>query len=329
MSVTGNSIAVVRDHRTIVDRDPDHFWPQDSTQVLKVTSKFGLQLVATPDITILTNEGYKHISQLYEGCPITVFPSSIHGQDELVPTFNIPWSRSVGRLMGLLTAVGNDTALNYSGFLVGFDPEDEPLAHEFKDSATQILGIPTRISHYRTALGNDRVRLHALHSPLVQDFFEMCTRDHVNSGIWSAPRDAIMGFVEGYFAANGTVDPSNGQLTIYSITTSETFAREFQLLMLQSLKIRTKISVTASERTPDRNRYRLRIEKSNVPMFLAQISLLRKSLSEKVANCYQKSFRQDKYDDAIASVVKAPIAEVYELVSDLSSTVYVNGFRIQ
>jgi ribonucleoside-diphosphate reductase alpha chain len=311
------------------DRISD-LWSAGEKPVLRITSKYGLQLLATPDTEIETSEGWMYARALKPGTEIKVSPQVLSGNATHIEDLNIPWSRRLGRLIGLLTASGRLFTDIKNGLAVGFEYEDLQVAQEFQETCATLLNTPSWVVPYTSdnGKGHEMVRLRTTHSPEVSQLMGLCVRDRVNPRLWDAPREAVLGFLEGYACNNGTVDPSAGQLTLYFISTSERFAREFKLLLLSTTSVNAKIHVTNSERTPDRQRYRIRIEKSNLPMFLAQVQLLRHKMRETVEQSRQKNFRQDDYRDEIASVQPGPICDVYDIVTE-GFTCSANGFRIR
>lgn len=325
--ISPGGIALVDGQKGVVSTLPDHFWPDNDRPLVKVTSKYNMPLVATADTRIETTTGWKCIRDLRVGDTFRVCPSAHFGSDTHIPSFNYQWSRNMGRILGLLTVRGREFYPHnaVSPYVVGFNKEDTPLAEQFATWFQDCLEMSAHTAPYVYGK-SERVHLIVEQTHRMNSFFAHCVRDKINPWLWTAPRDAVLGFFEGILCGNGTIEAPKGEM--YIISTCETFAQELVSLALYSLQVRMRIRMTPSERQPDRIRYRIKLEQDNIPLFLAQIQLLRHEMLKKLGEVKPgRRFYKDEYLDTIASIEPAPLGPAYQLVT--SSPTYVNGYRIQ
>ncbi len=239
-------------------------WKTGVKPVWRVMTKSGFELTATADHKVLTTEGWLPVEDLVPGVHKLLVQSGEGGfsQDPRLPftptnlyvgangkttVLNLPteWSRELGLALGWL--VGD-------GWLRSGD-ENCRVGFTFaRNDASMFATLRPALNHWygRNIRGVKRANgvYHlSYHSRYFVEFFERlgvksasADAKEVPHAIFSAPREAVIGFLRALFTADGTVrrhsDPSGVWVALTS--KSERLLRGVQLLLL-NLGIRSRI----------------------------------------------------------------------------------------
>ncbi|HEX9566295.1 MAG TPA: ribonucleotide reductase N-terminal alpha domain-containing protein, partial [Thermoplasmata archaeon] len=239
-------------------------WRTGVKPVWKVATKSGFELTATADHKVLTTAGWVSIAELVPGVhklliqsgegrfpedkQLPFKPSNVYiGENGKTTVLNLPteWSRELGLVLGWLVGDGwlrsGDKNCRV-GFT--FAKSDAPVFATLRPILNGWYGRNIR----GVKMANGVYHL-SYHSRFFVDFFERLgvrsvgsDQKEAPSAIFSAPRDAVVGFLQAVFTADGTVrihpDPSGAWVALTS--KSKHLLQGVQLLLL-NLGIRSRI----------------------------------------------------------------------------------------
>jgi ribonucleoside-diphosphate reductase alpha chain len=165
----------------------------------------------------------------------------------------------------------------------------------------------------------------------------------VPTSIWKAPRDAVVGFLQGLFTADGTVNISSTNKRSCSVRLASSepeLLREVQVL-LQNFGITSKSRLrreAGRKAMPDghggmkeyayKAQYELILDKANRDRFAREIGFLSHAKQDKVVRWIEaKAKRTDveRFDTRIASIEPAGNADVYCTTEFHTHSIVVNG----
>src|SRR5436190_1338358 len=239
-------------------------WRTGVKPVWRIATKSGFELTATPDHKVLTTAGWVKVADLVPGVhklliqsgegkfsqerrlPFT--PTNLYvGANGKTTVLNLPieWSRELGLALGWLIGDGWLRSGDQNcrvGFT--FARNDAAMFATLKPVLNRWYGLDIR--GVRRANGVYHL---SYHSRYFVEFFERlgvrpvgADAKEVPGAIFSAPREAVIGFLQALFTADGTVrrhpDPSGVWVALTS--KSERLLRGVQLLLL-NLGIRSRI----------------------------------------------------------------------------------------
>jgi len=257
-------------HRGVVYRSASPAWKtRENTPVLRLTTRHGYSIVATPDHKFLTpDRGYVELRHLRAGDKLFLQSGAgVWSTDVLLPNLehvekkmaaiaqegehapaqtvtrrdfagqyaNLPrvWSHELGVVLGALIGDGR---LSPDGHA--------PLGMVFSNEADELLEVVQRFMQPHFGPGHwhqrDESRL-VTYGQLPYLFFESLgvlpapdDEKRVPASIWRAPRPAVVGFLQGLFTTAGTVNLSaqKKSCTIRLVSASLELLRDVQLLLL-------------------------------------------------------------------------------------------------
>ncbi len=161
--------------------------------------------------------------------------------------------------------------------------------------------------------------------------------------IWQAPREAVIGFLQGLFTADGTVNRSDlkGSCSIRLASSSKELLQGVQLLIL-NLGIASKVLLrrqAGARLMPDGKGgaraydahadYELIIDKTNRDVFLEKIGFVDSEKQQKVADFVDNKDRrsnQEKFEVVVEEIESAGTADVYDLTEPVTNSLIAGGF---
>jgi len=335
---------------------------------VKITTKAGYELICTPDHRIMTNKGWVEAGRLRPGyhrvfiqsgplpfqgtqrLPINL-ANEYKGKNGRVYRHNFPfeWSYELGLVLGWLVGDGwlrsGDKNCRV-GFSFGRD--DLTIMDRIKPALNMWYGReikkvkrPRKVYHL------------SYHGKHFVKFFEdlgvkpsKASEKEVPASIFMAPREAVVGFLQGLFAADGTVrdNPKSNSSWVALTSKSKKLIQGVQLLLL-NLGIKSRIynrSRKARESTfsylskggerktyaCDGVLYELGIFGENRERFKNEIGFLNCYKRVKLENIRFKEFYRAKFTDEVASVEEAGIRKVYDLTEPVTHSMIANGIVI-
>jgi len=344
------------------------FKTRENAPVFRLMTTHGHEVVATDNHKFFTPGGPVELKDLKPGdrimvqsgegawstdrslppfAPTDKFAARVRRGEAAPPT---EWSRELGQLLGWVVADGwitedlpaGRTVPNYSvGLLFGGEEREiEPMFRERIRRWTGLAGNRTE-RQGRTQLVYRSSLYYLLKS------LGLVTADgksnRVPGSVWKAPRDAVVGFLQGLFTADGTVNVSsiNGRSCSVRLASSEPeLLREVQIL-LQNFGITGKIYLrrkAGRKRMPDghggmkeyryKAQYELLLDKVNRDRFVREIGFLSEAKQQKVeAWLERKSKRSDRerFLTRVASIEPAGSEDVYCTTEYHTHSIVVNA----
>jgi ribonucleoside-diphosphate reductase alpha chain len=336
-------------------------------ETVRVYTKAGFELVCTPDHRLMTQRGWVPASDLKIGMDQVLiqscagaFPTDlrlpfavtneVRGQNGRVYRHNLPetWSRELGIVLGWLVGDGWLRAGDKNcrvGFTFGGDDHD--LLEQIKPYLDGWYNHPIRV--VERARGVQHL---SYHSKYFVEFFQnlgvkavSADQKVVPESLFTAPREAVIGFLQGLFSADGTVrDHEHSNSSWVALTSkSRELLRGVQLLLL-NLGIKSRIldrsrppreaifvyrTVDGEERSygSDGTLFEIGIFGEARDQFRREVGFLN-AKQQQLANVRFQRFYTQKFQDVVTAVEPNGVQRVYDLTEPQSHTMIANGIVI-
>ena len=347
---------------------------RQQTPVLRMVTKQGYSVTATPDHRFLTPRGYVALSDLQPGDRVLLQSGEgIWSRNEDLPQVEVlqkqmammahggshvtghtvqrgdfqrqyaslptTWSHSLGVVLG--TLVGDGWLSEESNSPVGFAFSDIDSLQFVHGSLRQWFGeghVHQRDKVYQLTYG--RLPLAFFRSLGVSA--AKAHEKRVPSSLWRAPRAAVVGFLQGLFSADGSVqvNAAKQDCTVRLASSSLTLLEEVQIL-LSNFGIVARIHLrrpAGVRQMPDgkgghalyehQPQYELIIGKANRDLFAEKIGFLQ---SDKQASLLHfidgkaRATNRETFEDAVATIAAAGVADVYDLTQPDTHSLIANG----
>lgn len=342
-------------------------WFSGIKHTLKIITKCGYEIEVTPDHKIMTTIGWKQSGELIPGKDRVLIQSGhgcfaksrslpiyvkrrIKGRNGRIYSNNLPfiWSKELGWVLGWLIGDGWLRAGDKNcrvGFV--FSNEDKPVLDLLKPILNQWYGKEIQ------ELIRDNSTYHlSYHSRTFVEFFQQLgvrnvkSRDkRVPTAIFKAPKQAVVGFLQALFSADGTVGINRRNQTTYIrlSSASEYLLKDVQKLLLNlgvksRLYDRSRISSSKFLYVDKEGRvksyrgsgqlFELQVSRQNISVFLKEIGFLCNMHSEKVGHLAEKSYYADLFEDTVDFVFPSVKQAVYDLSEPVTHSFIANGFVI-
>jgi ribonucleotide reductase alpha subunit len=350
---------------------------RENTRTLKMTTKHGYSVTATPDHKFLTSDrGYVELGILKQGDTLLLQSGEgVWSRNSELPTIEAMREKMAGMAHGGDHASGHtitrsDIAEQYSnlpknwshelgvvvGTLVGdgwlSSADNAPGGMVFNYQGDELLNTvhQTMQAYFGAGHLHERGSVRQLTcGKLPNDFFESLGVLHVRAhekrvpaSIWNAPREAVVGFLQGLFTTDGTVHVSSYKksCSIRLASASLEMLQEIQVLLL-NFGIVTHIHKRREEgyrQLPDGKGgkeeylthadYELLIDKVNRDQFAKEIGFLDSVKQNKVEEFFTNKTRisnSETFETSIFSIEDAGLADVYDLTEMQTHSVIANG----
>lgn len=345
--------------------------------VFRLVTRHGYEVTATADHPFLTAErGYVRLSDLQTGDRLLLqsregawnierrLPNvvairekmAVMGQggdrasghltsrsDFLDQYANLPveWSHDLGLVLGFLTG---------DGWLSG--ASGSPVGMVFaKDDQDSLQAIHTPMQEWFGAghLHQRESVTQLTYGRLPYEFFitlgvteAPASEKRIPSSIWQAPRDAVVGFLQGLFTTDGTVNLSEKKksCSIRLASSSREMLGEVQQLLLNfGIVSQVHHRRPAGPRLlPDRKGgrrmyetqadYELIIDKTNRDQFLAKIGFIsakKQAKAEQFVAAKARSSNREDFETAVTRIEPAGRADVYDFTEPVTHSLIANG----
>ncbi|MFN6991253.1 MAG: polyprenyl synthetase family protein [Fervidobacterium sp.] len=171
------------------------------------------------------------------------------------------------------------------------------------------------------------------------------TLHKVYESIFNSPKEAVIGFLQGLFSADGTIrcDVKNGNYYIRLSSKSKRLLEQVQLLLL-NLGIKSRIYERHRERRVTFQYktikgelrlyediglfYELHISKNMIPVFLQKIGFLCNKHDKKIEKLKKVKFQKTKFTDRIISKEPVGFTEVYDIIEPETHSFIANGIVV-
>ncbi len=350
---------------------------RENTRTLKMTTKHGYSVTATPDHKFLTSDrGYIELGDLKTGDTLLLQSGEgVWGRNSEMP--NIEVMREKMAVMGRggdhasgRTTIRSDFAEQYSnlpknwshelglvvGTLIGdgwLSPaSNAPVGMVFNYQSDELLNTvhETMQTYFGAGHLHERGSVRQLtYGKLPYVFFESLGVLHapahekrVPASIWNAPREAVVGFLQGLFTTDGTVNISTFKksCSIRLASASLELLQDVQMLLL-NFGIVGRIHKRREDgfrNLPDGRGglkeyfthadYELIIDKVSRDKFAKKIGFLdsaKQSKVEKFIDGKTRVSNSETFKTSILSIEEAGYADVYDLTEMQTHSVIANG----
>ncbi|MBI4439466.1 hypothetical protein HY638_00680 [Candidatus Woesearchaeota archaeon] len=319
-------------------------------ETFRITTEAGFEITTTKEHKILTTDGWK------EACELTINDHVLLqcGEGKFNENAMLgnnayagKWSAGLGQIIGWL--VGDGWLRKGKNCRVGFvfGKDDMEIYAYLEKRINRLYGKNIRgIKRY-----NGVMHL-SYHSIGFVEFFEAlgvkaerADKKVVPHALFTAPRDAVVGFLQGLFSSDGTISTNNGSNTNYIRLTSK--SRELlngvQLLLI-NLGIKSRIyerhrnrRITFSYRNTrgelrlyesDGILFELQVSKDMIPLFLEKVGFLCGKNAGKVKHLSRIKFHSTKFEERVVSIEPQGEREVFDLTEPVTHSFIGNGIVV-
>jgi ribonucleoside-diphosphate reductase alpha chain len=334
-------------------------WMSGVKNAIKLVTKSGFEFVATSDHKVMTTEGWVKLGELVPRRHKVLVQSGSgrFSRDRMLKVvidersrkkINVPteWSVGLGRILGWLIG---DGWLCESHPRVGFT---------FGQDDEEVLGIlrPELEGLYGKSVKEVRRENGVLHlsyhsKPLLQFFKSLGIASPTNSAtkevpelIYTAPEDAVIGFLQGLFTSDGTVGFVEGKSSYVRLTSKSRKLLSGVQLLLLNLGIKSRIynrsrnpenkfeykTVSGEIRKyeSDGILYELEISKDQALLFLSKIGFIGRKNEKKIKKLMDKGYYSEKFYDEVAEILPFGAIPVYDLTELRTHSFIANGIVI-
>src|SRR6267143_2091141 len=343
-------------------------WRTGVKPVWRIATKSGFELLATADHKVLTTAGWVPVEDLVPGFHKVLIqsgegkfpdnrqlpfrPANIYvGENGKTTVLNLPneWTRELGLALGWLVGDGWVRSGDKNcrvGFT--FSRNDAPMFATLKPILNRWYG-----RNIRGVKRSNGVYHLSYHSRFFVEFFEKLGVKAVDSSdkevpasVLTAPREAVVGFLQALFTSDGTVrdSPKSNSSWIALTSKSRRLLQGVQLLLL-NLGVKSQILERSRPARTTTFRYKAkdgstRFYGSDGILFeLAIFGESRHRFSEtigfldqkqaKLASVRFRGFRPSHWEDLLASKENVGEREVYDLTEAMSHSMSCNGIIVR
>ncbi len=334
-------------------------------KVWKLTTSHGIEITATPNHRFLTTEGYKRLDELEYGDTLLLqsgegawpteraLPSVAYGvrsemrlrtkvaRGEAQPPAE--WSAELGEVLGYVLGDGyvrrSDTC-DVVGIAVA--AHDPGIVAMLRERFRRWFGVEGNAIERQ---GHFQVQYEGTVATFLMGLGLMAVRAHekrVSESIFSAPRDAVIGFLRGLFSADGSVQigTTSGSCSVRLATSSKGLALDVQQLLV-NLGIVSFVRMRrekAARLLPNAQRelveyttqaqYEVIIDKANRDRFAEVVGFLQERKQKRLIawiGAKAKPSYQETFTTKVALIEDAGLADVYDTTEPATHSIIVNG----
>jgi ribonucleoside-diphosphate reductase alpha chain len=337
----------------------NRIWMSGVKNAVKLVTKSGFELVATPDHKIMTTDGWVEISRLVPKRSRVLVQSGagsfsknkqlkVELDENIYKRINVPrdWSVGLGRVLGWLIG---DGWLCESHPRVGFTfgQDDGEVLETLKPELSRLYGKEIR----EVKRENGVIHLSYHSKPLLQFFKSFGIASPTNAEtkevpklMYTAPEEAVVGFLQGLFTSDGTVNFIEDKSSYIRLTSKSRKLLSGVQLLLLNLGIKSRIydrsrkcggkfeyeTVGGEHRTYecDGVLYELEVSKDQVLLFLSKVGFIGGKNTKKIEKLKSKGYYSEKFYDEVAEVLPLGMIPVYDLTEPKTHSFIANGIVI-
>ena len=324
----------------------------------KLETKAGYELVATADHKVLTDNGWKEIIELTGDDSLLLqsgkgsfnknaelpfkLDNLIIGENGRKYELNLPikWSKELGLLLGWLIGDGW-LSEKYNSMGLVFAPEDIGMKNLIKPVLENYCGRQVKESTYE----NGCVQLRSSSKYIINFFKKLgVNKDKLLPyALFTATEDAVIGFMQGLFAADGTINLGSKSRNYIRLNSSSIrLLKDIQLLLLnfgikssiynrstkpKQFKYTNKKGELVVYTTSGAN-YELNISKENVTKFVERIGFAHNKQKDKAERLNKFSFYEEYFTDKVKSIAYVGEKKVYDITEPLTHSFIANGIVV-
>lgn len=320
-------------------------------ETFRLKTESGYEINATADHKFLTRDGWKELKDLsvYDEVFLQNSEGKFGDNSKLPATFNNrqEWDAGIGQIIGWL--IGDGWFIDKKNCRVGFvfGNNDKEIFRYLKPMINGLYGFDMK--EVERLNGVLHLSYHA------RDFVEFFKKlgvkawksatKEVPGSIFTANREAVVGFLQGIFSSDGTVgyDKGKGNYYVRLTSKSEKLLKQVQLLLI-NFGIKSKIYERHRERRitfqyktikgelklyEDTGLlWELHISKDMIPVFLQKIGFLCNKNAEKLRKMEDVNFHKTVFTDRIISKEPVGVADVYDLTEPATHSFVANGIIV-
>ena len=335
-------------------------------ETMRLITESGYELIATPDHKIMTTHGWVEIKDLVPGRDRALIQGGkgTFNRNDKIPfeveneyigdngrfyKLNLPdrWTKELGQVLGYMIGDGwlRDEDKNCRVGLT-FSAEDKEILSYIKYIMNDFYG-----SEIKEIERKNGVYHLSYHSKYFVNFFKQlgvkpwqADEKEVPEAVFTATEDAAVGFLQGLFTADGTVNFKIDSSSYVRLTSkSKRLLKGVQLLLL-NLGIKSRIydrsrkerygfeytskAGISKKYLLDGICFELEISRDVVLTFLAAIGFLGNKHNFKIQQFYTKQYYSTRFEETVKSIEKNAIEEVYDLTEPCSNSFICNGLCI-
>ncbi|MFX1362305.1 MAG: ribonucleotide reductase N-terminal alpha domain-containing protein, partial [Promethearchaeota archaeon] len=339
-------------------------WNTGKKVICKLVTKAGYELLATPDHKILTTDGWvelknclgkKILIQSGEGkfsrndrLPFQV-KNKFAGENGRRYSLCLPskWSKELGFILGWAISDGwlrdgdKDCRIGFS-----FGDDDIAVFKHLKPIINGYYGRETK----EVQRENNTIHL-SYHSKYFVDYFRKlgvkpveAINKTVPGSIFTATKEAVVGFLQALFTADGTIGTYEPSKNYYIRLTSKSrrLLKEVQLLLL-NLGIKSRIynrgrkprkGLEYVTKSGEKRSYaldgicfELNVSRENIPRFLDEIGFFGSKHEEKRRKLNRRYY-SDKFEDVVTEIKPAGKTIVYDFEEPITHSGICNGIVV-
>ncbi|MCK4259575.1 MAG: TSCPD domain-containing protein [Halanaerobiales bacterium] len=378
--VTDNRVStesvMVANGGTIIESLPDlnkigtstnvisHAYRNGEKAIMKLTTNAGFEIKATPDHKFLTNQGWKELQNIKIGDHVLIqsgegtfssiddLPFKVKntyiGENGQTYTFNFPqqWSKDLGLILGWLIGNGwlrnedKDCRVEFT-----FGSDDIDMLNHLKPALNKMYG--KEIQEIKQENGVYHL---SYHSKYFIDFFSKlgvktvkADDKEVPNSIFAASKEAVIGFLQGLFTADGTItfNEKHGDYYVRLTSKSQNLLKQVQLLLLN---LGIKSTIYDRSRNPrkdvfeytnknneevtystDGKLYELNISRTSLRVFAEKVNFLSQKKKDLLAKITNKNLRQEKMYEKVTKIEHLDTEVVYDLTEPMTHSFIANG----
>jgi len=334
-------------------------------ETIKLVTKAGYELVATPDHRIMTPGGWVQAGSLRPGDRVYVQPGEgSFASDHTLPakvndvrkgangrtyqsSYPKEWSKELGFFLGWVVGDGWVRSGDKNcrvGLTFG---SDDDKAMEF----IQPIAASWYGKDIKPVRRSDTTWHLSYHSRYFVEYLESlgvkagrAADKRVPEAVFQATKEAVCGFLQGLFTADGTINIVEGKSAHIRLSAkSRELLKDVQLLLL-NLGIRSRIydrnrparktfpylTITGEERmyTSDGVGYELEVSRDQVPQFLEKVGFFGSKHAAKIKKLKEKGYYSTRFVEEIAEIVPNGVQTVYDLTEPMTNSFIANGFVV-
>ncbi|MFH1896156.1 MAG: ribonucleotide reductase N-terminal alpha domain-containing protein [bacterium] len=311
------------------------FFDRGTKRVFRVTTKAGYTVKATADHKMYTKDGIKQVCQLSVDDELLIQS----GQGVFKKTKK-GWSKELGQVLGWLIGDGWLIQSGHKncrvGWTFGGKEKDRALSY-FKPVLNELYGVEIK----EVERTNNVCHL-SYHSKKFVSHFEKLGILSVTSenkrvplSIYTASYDAVVGFLQGLFTADGTANFVEGKSAYVRLTSkSKALLLDVQILLI-NLGIFSKIYNRSRKPRKafgnyisDGVLYELEISKDAVPIFLDKVGFMFDKGASTIEKFKKKSFYKVRFYSKVSFVEELGPEPVYDLTENTTHSFIANGIVV-
>ncbi len=337
-------------------------WSSGVKETFKLTTKRGYELTATSDHKIMTSEGFIPLGSLTTKEQILIqkgkgifnnssklpfdVENSFKGENKRAYTFNFPsyWSQELGLLLGWATGDGFITPQPDNRLGLVFAQQDQEVLEILKPFLEKMYGKKTKILN----LGSTKqLRYHSkyLCNYLRQLGLKSVRAEYktVPESIFTAPKEGVIGFLQGLFDADGTMSVTDKASYVRLTSKSQRLLKQVQVLLLNFGIISTiydrrrnpratfryqTVKGELKQYTSDGILFELHISKGSARRFINEIGFIGTRNKQKIEKFLSQKQYKESFYDTIQSIVPQGKQEVFDLTEPITHSFVANGIVI-